>query len=354
MKQDLREATRYPGPPPRLCRGYRAHARSRDRRQLDDLQRPQRRAAAPAGLRPARLSWSVIWESNAAQGRSARKLRRRPISTGASAASSFSTMGIYRYRGYTLTGAGEAERLITVDVSPVLFALLGVPTVLGRTFTEDEERPGERVAQGRAQLRRLGAALRPRSRRHRPHDDPGRCAARDRRRDAARRSGCRPTIPTSTLWSPLTLNLGALASRPHRMYNAIGRLAPGAGDRSGARGDGRDCRRRSRARIPTRTRDWGVALVPAHEQVVGRIGDTLWVLFGAVVLVLVIACANIANLLLARSATAAKRLRALRGVRRRPLGADPPIARRKQRAHAGAAARSGCCSRGGARGRCGR
>jgi putative ABC transport system permease protein len=49
-----------------------------------------------------------------------------------------------------------------------------------------------------------------------------------------------------------------------------------------------------------------VTLVPAHEQVVGDIGNTLWVLFGAVVLVLVIACVNIANLLLARSARTAR------------------------------------------------
>jgi predicted permease len=57
---------------------------------------------------------------------------------------------------------------------------------------------------------------------------------------------------------------------------------------------------------PDSNAGWGVALVPAHEQIVGNIGRTLWVLFGAVVLVLFIACANIANLLLARSAHASR------------------------------------------------
>src|SRR4029453_3228687 len=57
---------------------------------------------------------------------------------------------------------------------------------------------------------------------------------------------------------------------------------------------------------PDSQKGWSVALAPAHEQVVGPIGETLWGLFGAVVLVLVTACANIPNLLLGRSATAAK------------------------------------------------
>ena len=89
------------------------------------------------------------------------------------------------------------------------------------------------------------------------------------------------------------------------MYNALGRLAPGA-DIAQARQEIAAIAAQIARDNPDSNRDWGVALVPAHEQVVGRIGDTLWVLFGAVVLVLVIACANIANLLLARSATAAR------------------------------------------------
>ena len=121
-----------------------------------------------------------------------------------------------------------------------------------------------------------------------------------------------PNDPDVELWSPLTLNLerARVAAAPD-----VPRDRPaGAGrdDRAGARRRWRRSPATSRARIPTRRRGWGVTLVPAHEQVVGKIGDTLWVLFGAVVLVLVIACANIANLLLARSATRGEGLRAVR------------------------------------------
>jgi len=89
------------------------------------------------------------------------------------------------------------------------------------------------------------------------------------------------------------------------MYRTIGRLAAGATiaqAQSEMDGIARDLAREH----PDTNAGWGVRLVRAHDQVVGDIGGTLWILFGAVVLVLLIACANIANLLLARSARAAK------------------------------------------------
>jgi predicted permease len=245
-----------------------------------------------------------VWESNAAQGQERAQVAAATYLDWRERSQLFSAMGIYRYRGYTLTGAGDAERLITVDASPMLFRLLGVPTVLGRTFTDEEERPGDQsrkvVLSYATWLQRFGR-------------DPnviGRTMMLD---DASHEIvGVMPATfrlpandPDVALWSPLTLNLGALASRPHRMYNALGRLAPGAGIAQ-ARQEMAAIAAQVARENPDSNKDWGVALVPAHEQVVGRIGDTLWVLFAAVVLVLVIACANIANLLLARSATAAR------------------------------------------------
>ena len=155
------------------------------------------------------------------------------------------------------------------------------------------------------------------------------------------------------MWSPLTLNLGALASRPHRMYQAIGRLAPGATIEQARAGHGGGRGRHRPRESRTARRGWGVALVPAHEQVVGDIGETLWVLFGAVVLVLVIACANIANLLLARSARAARDFAV-----RAAFGAGPLGAVRRSLVESAMltlpAAPSACWSRGGASARCGR
>jgi hypothetical protein len=89
------------------------------------------------------------------------------------------------------------------------------------------------------------------------------------------------------------------------MYEAIGRLAPGA-TLDQARQDMAAVAAGIARENPDSQEGWGATIVPAHEQVVGDIGSTLWVLFGAVVLVLVIACANIANILLARSARASR------------------------------------------------
>jgi putative ABC transport system permease protein len=89
------------------------------------------------------------------------------------------------------------------------------------------------------------------------------------------------------------------------MYHAIGRLAPGA-TLQRAREDMASVAAGIARENPETNAGWGVTLVPAHEQVVGDISETLWLLFAAVVLVLLIACANIANLLLTRSARASR------------------------------------------------
>ena len=107
------------------------------------------------------------------------------------------------------------------------------------------------------------------------------------------------------MWSPLTLSLEDLPSRPHRMYNAIGRLAPGA-TLERARREMESIGAQIAAENPESNRGWSVALIPAHEQLVGDMRLTLWFLFGAVLLVLLIGCVNIANLLLVRASQSAR------------------------------------------------
>ena len=249
----------------------------------------------------------VLWEQNTQLGQEQQDVSGATYLDWRERSKTFASMAAYRYRGFTLTGegsgSGAAERVASVDVSPALFTVLGVPTELGRTFSAEEERPGHErlsVLSHGAWIRRFGGDRNVIGKTMlldgQPHEIVGVMPA----------SFQFPAgDPDVEVWSPLTLDLTSLASRPHRMYKTIGRLAAGASI---------DQARPEMARIaadiarehPDSNAGWTASLVPAHEQVVGKIGPTLWVLFSAVVLVLLIACANIANLLLARSARAAR------------------------------------------------
>jgi putative ABC transport system permease protein len=244
-----------------------------------------------------------LWESNLAEGLERSEVSAATYIDWRERTRAFERIGIYRYRGFTLTREGEAERVTSVDVSPALFELLGVPAFVGRPFSDEDERPGSErqvILSHGAWTRRFG-------------QDP-RVVGQTVQLDGAAHTvvGVMPRdfrLPPEDdeveMWSPLTLDLTALASRPHRMYHAIGRLAPGVTpDR--AREDMAAVAAGIARENPDTNANWGVTLVPAHEQVVGDISETLWLLFAAVVLVLLIACANIANLLLARSARASR------------------------------------------------
>lgn len=244
-----------------------------------------------------------LWESNPAQGLDRSEVSAATYIDWRERTRAFERIGIFRHRGFTLTGEDQAERIASVDVSPALLQLLGVAPVVGQLFSDDDERPGQErqvILSYATWQRRFGGS-------------PG-VVGRTLELDDATYTvvGVMPrdfrlpaTDPDVELWAPLTLDLRALASRPHRMYEAIGRLAPGVSLEQARQDMASVAAGIARENQDTQA-GWGVTLVPAHEQVVGNIGETLWVLFGAVVLVLVIACANIANILLARSARASR------------------------------------------------
>jgi predicted permease len=244
----------------------------------------------------------TIWESQPGEGRDRVEVSAATYLDWRERTRAFERIGAWRYRGFTLTETGEPERLTTVEASPALFRVLGASALVGRTFTDAEERPGDEryaILSHGAWSRRFGG--------------------RNVLDTTIRLDGLPYTVvgvmppdfqfppgdASVEIWTPLTIDRTALLTRPHRMYFAMGRLAPGV-SLAQARADMEAIGAEIARAYPDSNAGWGVTLVPAHAQVVGDIGPTLWVLFGAVVLVLLIACANIANLLLARSARAAK------------------------------------------------
>lgn len=245
----------------------------------------------------------VAWESNQALGQDRAQVSSATYLDWRNQTSTFESLAIWRFKGFTLQTEGEAERLTTVDVSPALFTVLGVAPLHGRVFTPEEEQPGAPktvVLSHAAWSRRFGEDLAVLGRTMTLDDVSYEIVG------VMPKSFQFPAGNTEVeLWAPLTVNPNALASRPHRTYNSIGRMKPGVSVEQAQADMDRIAVTIARDH-PDSNAGWGVALVPAHEQVVGDIGSTLWVLFGAVVLVLVIACVNIANLLLARASRTAK------------------------------------------------
>jgi hypothetical protein len=212
-----------------------------------------------------------LWENNLAQ-----NIERSQVSNAAyvdwrAQSTTLAAIGIYRYRGYTLTGSGDPERLITVDTSPALFRLLGVPPLMGRLFSDDEELPSTDV---RKVILSHGAWVR------RYGQDPG-VIGRTMTLDDATHTivGVMPrdfqfpaNDPDVELWSPLTVNVTSPAARAHRIYQAVGRLAPGV-----SIAQAREEMARVAGQIARDNKDtsdgWGVTLIPAHARSGTRSGS---------------------------------------------------------------------------------
>jgi putative ABC transport system permease protein len=200
-----------------------------------------------------------------------------------------------------LTGDGDPERVSAANVSSNLFSTLGVAPMTGRMFTSQEDVPnGPRVVV-------LGFGLWNR----RYAADPaivGRSILING--DSYQVLGVMPSgfvLPTdyrnpepTQLWIPLRMDPASTDHGSHGLY-AAARLAPGATVAQAAdelQGIARAMTGEGLYPVPMQ---FGTVVLSLTDEVVGTVRRSIWLLFGAVAFLLLIACANVANLLLARA-----------------------------------------------------
>ena len=212
---------------------------------------------------------------------------------------SFETMAAFDGASFTLTGVDEPERLAGEYVSQPYFALLGVNPAVGRAFRPEEDRVPERdavvILSDSLWKRRFGA-------------DPaiaGRAIALGGRGYTV--IGVMPpwfrgVTDTADVWVPFLMSGTAedLAERGNRGFVALARLKPGVSQaRAQAELDG--ISKRLEKAWPATNEGRAVELSPLATEIFGDLRQPLMVLLAAVAFVLLIACTNVANLLLARS-----------------------------------------------------
>jgi predicted permease len=209
---------------------------------------------------------------------------------------SFSEMGASVDEMYTLTGRGTPVPLIAYSFSSNFFRVLGVAPVLGRTFSPEEEHSGKNmVAILSYQLwqTRFGG----------DQKVLGQTAILDGIPHTV--IGVMPqgvTYPGSTeLWTPLVIRPESATNRGDRFLRVLGRLRSGVTQQQAASDMNAIAKRLAREYPATNKEVAAVNLISLRRAISGDISSPLLLLMCAVGFVLLIACANVANLLLVRN-----------------------------------------------------
>jgi len=209
----------------------------------------------------------------------------------------FEDMAPFAHMGADVTGVDKPYEVFGWRVGSHLFTILGVAPAIGRTFTDQEEQFGH----GRVVI--LSAGLW----RERFGADPavlGKTMIMDG--DPYIIVGVMPASfqfpdKLTEIWTPLAVRDAIKANRGGLWLSVLGRLKPGASMEQ-ARAEMNLIGGNLERQFPATNRGYGVWTVPLLNQVVGNLRTGLLVLFAAVGFVLLIACANVANLFLARGA----------------------------------------------------
>ena len=214
----------------------------------------------------------------------------------------FQSMAIYGFQSYNITGTDQPQALQASVVSQDFYRTLGVQPLLGRTFTSDEEHSGHN------HVLILGYALWKSSFGSNPRIVGSSIKLDDQPYTVV---GVMPPnfkFPDwAQLWAPLGWTDQERAVRGNHNYMVIARLRPGTAMQQ-AQAEMNIISARLQQQYPADDAGWGAVIVPLHEQLVGDVRPALLVLLGAVAFVLLIACANVANLVLAKTVSRRKEL----------------------------------------------
>jgi predicted permease len=207
---------------------------------------------------------------------------------------SFDDMAAYGGTIFNLGGTDRPDSLFGATVASSFFSILRAQPALGRTFSPDEDRPGQGhvvILSDQVWRNHFGA-------------DPA-ILGQDiiLNGEPYHVVGVMPPnfkFPSwANLWVPMAWTDEKRAVRGNHNYSVIGRLKPGIDIRA-AQSELSAISTRLEQLYPEDDKGWGATIIPLRQQLVGDIRPALLVLLGAVAFVLLIACANVANLVLGK------------------------------------------------------
>lgn len=207
----------------------------------------------------------------------------------------FSEMALYSGTSYDITGQGKPGTIVASTVTSNFFSVLGVHPIHGRAFLPEEDQPGknkEIILTWKLWQSRYGS-------------DPnvvGRTVTLDGTPYLiVGVMGPKMTKPDfAQAWTPLGLTAQEAAVRGEHHFMSVARLKPGV-TLAQAQAEMNTISQRLEQTYPADDKGWGATVISLRDDVVGDVRPALLMMLGAVVFVLLIACANVANLIFARA-----------------------------------------------------